>query len=147
MKYGSIQNIETVYYIRVFLKDENGNEVFCFLGTDAMDSSIEGGSLGQLKLYMLDGDFDNDETREEKKVQFFSSAVFFKDKNVALEILNRYIKNISIGSHSNPPVVENIERYKGIPLQMMERIGISNGFIRETVQVSDRVVEYRLTIK
>ncbi len=147
MKNEETKNIESIYYIKVFLKDENENIVSCFLGVDTSDNKFVNSVIGKLRLHILYDGLQDQQTKEEKKIYFFFNAVFFKDKKIAEEILDRYIKKISINLASSPPVVEEVARYKDIPLQIMERIGISNGFIKETVHVGEHSVGYRLIIK
>ena len=147
MEYGNFKKIETIYYIRVSLQDDQGETILCFLGTDTADRAVEGGSLGKLRLHIFDDDIRSKTVDEEQKFYFFSKAVFFKDKEIAEEILENYIKNIPSNSNKNPPVIEEVERYHNVPLQVMERIGRSDGFIKETVQVGGHTVGYRLTIK
>jgi len=141
--------LETIYFIQVFLQDEKGDTVFCFLGTDTVDDDKESSDsrLGQLRLYSFDDSLKDDLKNKDTTIAFFSKAVFFTDKTVAEEIVDQHIKSIPHNAQKKPPVVARIKRYDDMPLQVMERIGLSNRFIKQTIHVGDHNIGYRLTIR
>ena len=139
--------LETIYFIQVFLQDEKGGTVFCFLGTDSVDDEQENSRLGQLRLYSFGDTLKDDLKNRDTTVAFFSKAVFFTDRTVAEEIVDQHIKSLPHNAQKKPPIVAKIKRYDGMPLQVMERIGLGNRFIKQTIHVGDHNIGYRLTIQ